>query len=407
MEKNSLKSYLQSPSAIRERCGQILKIAQNGKLLHFDYHPEHLKSTVDYIVSTILENYPDLEIPYHSRWRHFDAGNFPRMSWIENDLKNADKLERGRILFELVISSVLLDAGAGREWTYHESKTQQPFARSEGLAVASFHMYFSGLFSADTKNHMRADGGAMQDLSSEKLAEGLQASPGNPLEGLAGRAGLIKKLGRAVLSNPEIFTGSRLGGLFDFMIRHANKKKISALFIFDTVLNSFASIWPGRVNLGNTNLGDCWPHPLLRSGEKGSELIPFHKLSQWLSYSLVEPLENYGLTIEDIDQLTGLAEYRNGGLFLDCQLLQLKNPDEAEQSHEAGSPLIVEWRALTIALLDLIAHEIRKALDLDQKRFPLVKILEGGTWSAGRKIARELRDDGSPPITLISDGTVF
>ncbi|NJO37226.1 MAG: URC4/urg3 family protein, partial [Rhizobiales bacterium] len=29
------------------------------------------------------------------------------------------------------------------------------------------------------------------------------------------------------------------------------------------------------------------------------------------------------------------------------------------------------------------------------------------TWSAGRRIARERRTDGSPPITLLSDGTLF
>jgi hypothetical protein len=38
---------------------------------------------------------------------------------------------------------------------------------------------------------------------------------------------------------------------------------------------------------------------------------------------------------------------------------------------------------------------------------PLAKILQGGTWAAGRKIARERRADGSPPLRVVSDGTVF
>jgi hypothetical protein len=34
-------------------------------------------------------------------------------------------------------------------------------------------------------------------------------------------------------------------------------------------------------------------------------------------------------------------------------------------------------------------------------------VLEGGTWAAGRKLAREKRPDASPPIAVASDGTVF
>ena len=50
------------------------------------------------------------------------------------------------------------------------------------------------------------------------------------------------------------------------------------------------------------------------------------------------------------------------------------------------------------------APELEECSSID---LPLAKILEGGTWSAGRKIARERRSDGGPPITLLSDGTLF
>jgi hypothetical protein len=39
--------------------------------------------------------------------------------------------------------------------------------------------------------------------------------------------------------------------------------------------------------------------------------------------------------------------------------------------------------------------------------FPLGALLEGGTWAAGRKLAKEKRSDSAPPLTIISDGTVF
>jgi hypothetical protein len=111
--------------------------------------------------------------------------------------------------------------------------------------------------------------------------------------------------------------------------------------------------------------------------------------------------------VTDIDGLTGLAEYRNGGLFIDTEVLILRDPSDAEREHEVGSTLVVEWRALTVALLDRVAGIVRKRLGGDAASFPLARILQGGTWAAGRAIARERRADGSPPIRVASDGTVF
>ena len=109
----------------------------------------------------------------------------------------------------------------------------------------------------------------------------------------------------------------------------------------------------------------------------------------------------------DIDGLTGLAEYRNGGLFVDTGVLTFRDADAAQQEHEVASPLVVEWRALTVALLDRVADGLRHRLGSDATSMPLAKILEGGTWAAGRRLARERRADASPPVKVISDGTVF
>ncbi len=108
-----------------------------------------------------------------------------------------------------------------------------------------------------------------------------------------------------------------------------------------------------------------------------------------------------------LDDLTGLPEYRNGGLFVDLGVLRPKHDGVLARRHEVGSELVVEWRALTVALLDRLAARVRARLGLDQTALPLAKVLEGGTWSAGRRIARERRPDGGPPIHVVSDGTVF
>jgi hypothetical protein len=71
------------------------------------------------------------------------------------------------------------------------------------------------------------------------------------------------------------------------------------------------------------------------------------------------------------------------------------------------SLLVVEWRALTVALLDRLAERVRAKLGRTPESLPLAGILEGGTWAAGRAIAFSRRPDGSPPLKVISDGTVF
>jgi len=105
--------------------------------------------------------------------------------------------------------------------------------------------------------------------------------------------------------------------------------------------------------------------------------------------------------------LTGLAEYRNGGLFLDCGVIVPRDERLLGRRLSVEEEPVVEWRALTVALLDRLAAALRLRLGLDAETLPLAKVLEGGTWAAGRRIARERRPDGAPPLTIASDGTVF
>jgi hypothetical protein len=135
--------------------------------------------------------------------------------------------------------------------------------------------------------------------------------------------------------------------------------------------------------------------------------VPFHKLSQWLAYSLIEPLEDAGIRVTDLDQLTALAEYRNGGLLIDIDVLRPKHAAVLGVAHEGGSEIVVEWRALTVALIERLAERIRTKLGLSAAALPLAKVLEGGTWAAGRRIARERRPGGGPPLQIVSDGTLF
>lgn len=401
--------YLQSPVAIRERCERLFALGEAGQLPNFSLDLSRLDVAAERVEAVVRADYPDLQIPYHSRWRHFDigpeGGEVPRLAAFDAAIADLDPREQGRARFDLVITSVLLDAGAGPDWRFREDGVA--YGRSEGLAVASLRMFEAGLFSSDPNQPLRADAAGLQALTPERLGEAFQVGPENPLVGLEGRTALLRSLGAALAADPERFEG-RVGGLFDRLADAAEGGVLPAPRVLAEVLAGLGSIWPGRVELAGVNLGDVWPHPSLpEAGAPGANLVPFHKLSQWLSYSLLEPLEQSGVQVADLDSLTGLPEYRNGGLFLDTGVLALKDPSARERGHLPGSELIVEWRALTVCLLDRVAVKVRERLGLSAAEFPLAKVLQGGTWTAGRRIAAELRPGGGPPLHLESDGTVF
>ena len=401
---------LLSAKAVRERAAEILAIAEAGGLKHFTLHADRLNNTAKFVANVIRENYPDLQVPLHARWRHFKFARLDLWSELAASRVWSDPSAKARTAFDLAIVSVLLDAGAGADWRYRDGATGMQAARSEGLALASFRMFEAGAFSADPADPLRADADRLARFTTEDLALGFQVREGNPLNGLEGRAALIARLGKAVLAKPDVFAlkdRPRPGGLFDHLSARAGGARLPAPEVLRSVLHHLGPIWPGRISLDGVSLGDTWQHPAIRRADETNGLIPFHKLSQWLTYSLVEPLQEAGIDIVDLDGLTGLAEYRNGGLFVDAGVIALRDPDAAGRGHEPGSELVVEWRALTVALLDRIAPLIRSELGLAVARFPLGAVLEGGTWAAGRRYANSRRPGGPPPIHVISDGTVF
>lgn len=383
-------AYLRSPRAIRDRCEALYALALAGKLEHFAVDEARLDGVVDRVLDVTRELYPDLSrIPYHGRFRHFSAGGIDRLASFDRAISGLSREEQLMARFELVITSVLLDAGAGERWSYREASGTR-YARSEGLAVASFDWFASGGLAADK----------LQSITPEQLAIAFQVTPENPLVGVEGRARLLNELGRAATLGPRFFEPARPGALGLFLLRRAENGELPATEILSAVLLGLGSIWPGRETLHGQNLGDVWTHPAVGK-------VPFHKLSQWLSYSLCEPLEAAGLTVTGLSELTGLAEYRNGGLFLDGGVLVPKHAAVLGEAHGVDSAVVVEWRALTVALLDRTAERFRARLGLSAEQLPLARVLEGGTWRAGRVLANERRPGGTPPLRVVSDGTVF
>jgi hypothetical protein len=387
-------AVLRTTASIRERAQYLLQRARTGGSPWFSVDDDALPAAAAEVADVTRARYPDLRIPYHSRWRHFEAGGVDRKAELDTLLAEQDTPERARAAIDLAVVSVLLDAGAGPDWHYQEAATGQRFSRSEGLGVASWHAFRDGVFSSDAAQPLQVDAEGLRKLSVPRLAEVFQCGPANPVVGLEGRVRVLHRLGDALGRQ------GRPGDLFDV----ANASRIAAHDILSQILASLSGIWLAPNRIEREPLGDCWRHDAVPGPGLTQGWVPFHKLSQWLTYSLLEPFEWAGVQVVDLDALTGLPEYRNGGLLLDTGVLRLREPDWAQRAWEVGDELVVEWRALTVALLDELAPLVRARLDAAD--LPLACVLEGGSWAAGRALAQRLRG-GRPPLSVVSDGTVF
>ena len=419
---------LLSAAAVRRTARRVFNLALDASLEDWAVNMDRLPLTADFVAKVVRDRYPTLQPPFHARWRHFVFGGrdlwgeiagvrlsgggsrpaagsgFASGSWQSS-------AAAARAAFDLAITSVLLDAGAGAEWRYRDAATGLTAVRSEGLALASLRWFERGGLSEDARDPLRADAAALGRIDAGAVDEAFQSTDGNRLAGACGRASLLNRLGNAMLARPDLFACAdrpRPGGLFDVLAaRAAPDGRIAAPAILEVLLEGLGPIWPNRPSLEGVPLGDCWLHPRLRGDRPADRFVPLHKLSQWLAYSLIEPLEGAGFTVVDVGGLTGLAEYRNGGLFVDMGVLVPRDFAAFSRAHDVSDPFVVGWRALTVALLDEAAPMVAARLGLTTQEFPLARVLEGGTWAAGRLIAREKRADAGPPFQISSDGTVF
>ena len=376
-----------------------------GQSRHFRIDRARLGDTAALVAAVTRRRYPDLDVPYHSRWRHFETGGIDRKAELDRALAGRSVADRARAHIDLTVASVLLDAGAGAAWSFVEAESGQRYTRSEGLAVASFRAFMRGAFSARKDDPLRVDASALAAMDAVTLASLFQAGTANPLLGLDGRAALLRRLGSALVAQRDAFGNSaRPGALFDTLTAQGTRRAVSASTLLEALLDGLGPIWLTGSALDGAPLGDVWRHPHAGGSGSSAGWVPLHKLSQWLAYSLFEPFEWAGIMVTDRDQLTALAEYRNGGLLLDAGVLHLVDAAEGTRTWDVGDELVIEWRALTVALIDELAPRVRARLAAPA--LPLACILEGGTWAAGRELAAKLRA-GNPPLSIASDGTVF
>lgn len=433
-------AYLRSIYAVRQRTKLVLERAKKNELKHFDVDLEKFEDTAGYVMAIIRRDFEGnyASIPPHGRWQHFEVGDRPRITQLLRSWPRAvDAQERTRRLVDLFLVSVLLDAGAGTKWSYKSKESGEIYKRSEGLAVASLEMFKTGIFSSDDAQPYQVDAKGLRKMTVESLAKGMQVSDKNPMSGLEGRAGLLMRLSQA-LENQEMFgKDGRPGNMIDYLLAHSTTQAISIPIVllptlWSVLMDGLSPIWPAtRTQINGTPLGDAWPSsslPASPPAQAWESIVPFHKLTQWLCYSIMVPMTKLlNMHFAGAELMTGLPEYRNGGLLVDTGLLTLKKADmdaglaryeqvmpketqvEIVPMFEPGDDVIVEWRAVTVGFLDDMLAAVNKGLHLEgDDKLTLAQMLEAGTWKGGRELAEVSRPNTKgPPIGIISDGTVF
>ncbi|SCV70908.1 BQ2448_3670 [Microbotryum intermedium] len=445
MSSESPVSYLRSLPSIRARCSRVFALAEADQLQYWSLNLSQQPKIVDFVCSLIERDYGSnyAAIPPHGRWRHFVGDRIePMLAMWHGD--NVNSLEIARRLVDLMVVSVLMDAGAGNDWKFTPKEGGKPIGRSEGLAVGSLEMFSQGMFSGVAGQPFRVDAVGLAKISTSQISEAMQVSSSNPMTGIEGRAEILVRLASVLTdaANSAYFTvdsASRPGHIIDYLLAHPSTEQIPSPSsyriavkietLWEIVVDGLSGVWPAaRSKIDGVSLGDVWPVDCLRKdgGKDSSDaFVSFHKLSQWMSYSLIEVMEKIlGWKFLHKELMTGLPEYRNGGLLIDFDLLEPKIPallssfslpmpsdptsmpalveiSPLDPSHSA----VVELRAVTVIMLDRIADAIRQRLGVD---LTLAQVLEAGTWKAGREIAKKLRPEtGAPPFRYVADGTVF
>lgn len=401
---DSSQTRLRSAYAVRRQSALVFALALEGESA-FNLRMERLGGLADKVTALTQDRYPDGKIPFHSRRRNLGKIIASRSQQLADAIEGPTSEDRLRAEADLAVLTALLDAGTGTRWRYREKPGARPAGRSEGMALASMFLFVAGLFSGDKKHPHRADAETLIKLDGKRLYRDLQISEENPLPGFEGRLMLLRNLGEQVAAAPKIFPNGRPGDLAFTLAKRGNR--LRAEEVMSAVQEYLGKVQPNRYTAGPEHMGDVYHYAPLGPIENPTSWIPFHAKVLWLTFSLFEILGQLDVQITHTGDLPGIAEYRNGGLFIDGGVLAPKDSSVLGKAFPANDPLMVEWRALTVMLLEKLAEAVRFRLDVHQRDLPLIRLLEAGTWLTGRAMAQKRRAGGPPPILLDSDGTLF
>ena len=194
------------------------------------------------VAAVTRRRYPDLGVPYHSRWRHFETGGIDRKAELDRALAGPQRRRPRACPYRPYRG----ERAAGRRrrpgMEFCRSRIGTALHALEGLAVASFRAFMRGAFSARQDDPLRVDAPALAAMDAATLASLFQAGTANPLLGLDGRAALLRRLGSALTTQRDAFGDSaRPGALFDTLTAHGTRRAVSASTLLEALLDGLGT----------------------------------------------------------------------------------------------------------------------------------------------------------------------
>ncbi|KAH6593590.1 hypothetical protein BASA61_004239 [Batrachochytrium salamandrivorans] len=371
-----------------------------------------MDAVVNAVMMLIVRDYSSpTDIPPHSRWRHFEAAS-AAMKLAKCDRINP-LLESWKK--EMSKRQVVIPPTERADWGVGKDKAASSYNRAR-----DWHWHrSSGSWLADCRQiqtHIpcvQMPLGSQQSPMSRSLLP-FKSTTFQPISGCRGRCLLLNRLGDVCAKHTEYFgstpASNRPGNLVDYLLDHSStlhsddgqSHTVDISLLWHVAMDAFAGVWPpSRTSLDGVFLGDVWPCRALAA--------------------ILAARSTESSTESTTESTTGRPSNRTcrvpyGGLFVDMGVISLRDSSihmrsqgpESVPRFNVFDDAVVEWRALTVGLLDMVADCVRKRLSLSKDQLPLAKVLEAGTWKAGREIAASLRPiTRGPPIDIISDGTVF
>jgi hypothetical protein len=279
---------------------------------------------------------------------------------------------------------------------------------------------------------------ALKRLDAAALRAVFQSSPSNPLPGLEARAAVLTRLGEVLQEQAERHGGvARPARLIDTLNGAEGGPGPTATQVLREVLRLHAPAWTSGSRVLGLPAGDVWSHlwagaatgrasaaadsggaaAPAPSDRATSGWVPFHLLGQWMTYSLVEPLGWAGLQVSGLEALTALPEIALGARLLESGVIVLRDPQDLGKTYKPSSELVVEWRALTVTLMDELAVLVRELPDRSEQREAATRHDAGAASMSGLPLTLGLAlslggrsgrvEDAAPSLKVDSDGTLF
>lgn len=398
------------PQEVRRRAHEILDLLQKRASPSIEVHGGNMKTALLRVLEATKENYPDFQIPPYGLWREFEAGGIDRWAALAGARQFESAEEMLASAADLAVLGALMKTCRPANWVFEDTMTGGTAAGSGASALAAFQMFASGAFSAAMADPYRVDAETLTSFDPVELASGLQWDRQADKTLLDAMLRHLKRCGEAMALRPDLFShgNATRPGLLAVRLAGESDGAVDALRLLDNLLEAFAPVWDGGAVSGDVMLGDSFAHsglPGLPDLEEGF-ICPFHMAAQEMVYSLVEPFAWAGFEVAGLEHLTAPGDTAHAALFVGTGVLEL-SADGENLSQGSARDRMVELRAASIALTDLLAGLLRQELDVSEGQLPLTCILEGGTSRAGNRIFEERPEKLKNLGKYLDPGAVF